>query len=100
MSDHGSAQRFEAALRDAYRRAANEAGYTATRFKQMLDERGGVATAKALLNEHPNRVSEGFTQLALKQRLDLTVESIVLDDEWKRLFSTDELATAKRRLRK
>ena len=52
---------FHRAMVEIYERAKREAGYTATRFVQMVAERGGVQTAKSLLAT--GDVSEGFTAL-------------------------------------
>jgi hypothetical protein len=43
-------QQFTQAMFDIYRRAKTEAGYNASIFFQMISERGGVRTAKALIN--------------------------------------------------
>jgi hypothetical protein len=75
--------------------AKNEAGYHATRFFQMLGEHGGVQTARRLLPH----MSDGFTELWQRNRLDLTVESLILQREWHYLFSEDEREIARRRLR-
>lgn len=75
---------------------ASTFGYYPTRFLVMLAERGGVATAKALLNS--STVSDGFTRLYMEGRLDLSVEAVALDPRWSALFTADELATAQRRL--
>ena len=85
---------FEARMRDIYRRAVNECDYRPNYFLQMIDERGGVAAAKALLSKpHP---SEGFSKLFELGRLDLTMESLVLEPEWASLFTDAELSKAKR----
>ena len=81
---------------EIYDRAKSEAGYPATRFRQMVLERGGYKTAKYLIGEPT--VSEGFTQLALRERLDLTVEALIQQTEWRSLFSNQELETAAQRL--
>lgn len=89
---------FEKAMHQIYVRALNEAGYNARLFLQMLDRRGGLGTARALINA--GQVSEGYTRLYELGRLDLTVEAQVVDDpRWHHLFTADELARAKRRLR-
>jgi hypothetical protein len=41
---------FDGAMFDIYRRAKSEAGYNATTFLQMLSNRGGLDTAKYLIN--------------------------------------------------
>jgi len=87
---------FDAAMMSVYRRALNEAKYNATRFLQMLHDHGGLETAQILL--HSPTVSEGYTALWERNRLDLTVEALVLQPEWHDLFSDEERAIARRRL--
>lgn len=88
---------FNEAMLDIYRRAKAEAGYNATRFLSMVVERGGLETARYLL--HAATVSEGYTALWERKRLDLTVEAMVLRPEWQGLFSDVELRIAVSRLR-
>jgi len=91
-------QQFDAAMMDIYRRARSEASYNATRYHQMLVEHGGLETARILINA--DTVSEGYTALWERDRLDLTVEALVLDhSEYHCLFTPDELARARSRLR-
>ena len=92
-------RRFHRAMEDIYHAAKSNVGYTATRFMQMVQEQGGLSTARQLLAKTDKEVSHGFTELALANRLDLSMEALVLQDEWKPLFSDTELATARRRLR-
>jgi hypothetical protein len=90
-------QQFDAAMFDIYKRAKTEAGYNATIFLGMLSDRGGLATAKFLINA--SKPSDGYTHLYERGRLDLTVEAMIVDNpKWHQLFSTEELARAKRRL--
>jgi 5-methylcytosine-specific restriction enzyme A len=79
-----------------YETAKVACNYSATRFRQMVLERGGLATAKALLSS--TQFSDGLTTLYLCGRLDLCVESVVLRDPWRSLFSEEEIAIARRRL--
>jgi hypothetical protein len=66
-------------------------------FFNMLNDRGGVATAEYLINS--DTPSDGYTRLYELGRLDLTVEAVVVEEpKWHRLFSQDELAKARRRL--
>ena len=88
---------FDAAMLEIYRRAKSDAGYTATRFLGMVVERGGLETARYLL--HGATVSDGYTALWERGRLDLTVEALILKPEWKPLFSTTERQIAISRLR-
>jgi hypothetical protein len=79
-----------------YERARMEARYIATRFLHMVSELGGLETARQLLRT--GTVSEGFTALWERGRLDLTMERLVLRPEFRSLFSESELDVARRRL--
>lgn len=88
---------FDAAMMDIYTRAKAEANYPASIFHRMLIEQKGLATAKQLINA--TSVSDGYTALWERGRLDLTVEAVVHDNEkWHVFFDEDELRRAKRRL--
>ena len=89
---------FDEAMLDIYRRAKAEAHYNATRFLAMVSERGGLESARSLLNAPQE--SEGYTALWLRKRLDLTVERLVLEPKWWPLFSVAERRRAADRLRK
>ena len=86
---------FEAEMRQIYNRAKNEVGYNAMRFLQIVQERRGVETARRLLPT----MSDGFVALWERDRLDLTVEYLVLQPRWHELFSDDERCVARQRLR-
>lgn len=88
---------FTQAMFDVYRRAKAEADYVASLFLQMIIDKGGLATAKTLINA-PNP-SDGYTALYLRNRLDLTVEALVIENpKWQSLFMAEELARALKRL--
>jgi hypothetical protein len=82
---------------EVHGRAKSELGYNATRFLQMLHEHRGLETARILL--HASTVSDGYTTLWERKRLDLTVEALILDPIYAPLFTDDERAIAKRRLK-
>ena len=89
---------FDAAMFEIYSRAKSEAGYNATIFLRMLSDKGGLATAKYLINSP--KPSDGYTHLYDRGRLDLTVEAMVVENaKWHELFSTDELSKARLRLK-
>ena len=92
---HDVRRDFDQAMMLIYVQAKQQAGYTATRFHQMLTEYGGVETARRLLP----RMSDGFEELWRRSRLDLTVEALVLEPRWDDLFSEEEREMARRRLR-
>lgn len=88
---------FDNAMFNIYRRAKEEAGYNATVFLGMLSTRGGLDTARTLINSI--KPSDGYTALFERGRLDLTVEAMILDDpQWRDLFTDAELTRARRRL--
>jgi hypothetical protein len=89
---------FEAALREAADTCFRECRYRPSYFLMMLNEIGGVATAKALLSKpFP---SEGFGRLVADyNRPDLTVEYFVTQSQFSSLFSAAEIAKAKRWLK-
>jgi len=89
--------RFELAMRDIYRRARLEAHYNATRYLQMLDQNGDVETAHILINAPT--VSDGYTALWERRRLDLTVEALIWDNpEYQEMFTANELKIIRMRL--
>lgn len=87
---------FNEAMLEIYRRAKEEAGYTATRYLHMVGEQGGLGAAQSLLAS--SAVSDGYTELYLRGRLDLTVEALVIQTRWAPLFTEAELQIAHRRL--
>ncbi|MEV4224743.1 hypothetical protein [Nonomuraea sp. NPDC049725] len=89
-------RRFHRAMVGIYETAKRELGYNATRFLQMLSERGGVETARQLLRA--DAPSDGFTTLWTHGRLDLTVEAHVLQAGYESLFSDEDRERASRRL--
>lgn len=81
-----------------YKRAKTEVKYNATRFLHMLDSHGGIETAHILINAPT--VSEGYTTLWEKGRLDLTMEALIHENpRYHELFSESELKIVEKRLR-
>jgi len=79
-----------------YKDSKEELGYIASRFLQMVDQHGGYEAARILIGS--DRVSDGFITLWENNRIDLTVESVVLQDKYLSLFSEDELEKCRKRL--
>jgi len=68
-----------------------------TGFVGMLNADGGYATAtKLMIRKEP---SDGFLKLWEHNRLDLTVEALVLETEWITFFKEDVLKLAERKLK-
>jgi len=89
---------FHAAMLNIYDEALRlKPPYPATRFRRMVLERGGLQAAKDLLE---TRVpSDGFTELFMRgNRLDISVEYLVLKHPWRTLFEPRHLEEARRRL--
>jgi hypothetical protein len=88
---------FHKDMLNIYNSAKLECGYHAMRFLQMVGNNGGLLTAKKLLaTKNP---SDGFAELWRCKRLDLTVEYLVLKPKYQCLFSEEERATARERLK-
>ena len=62
----------------------------------MLYDHRGLQTARILL--HASAVSDGYVALWERGRLDLTVEALVLEEEWRPLFSNQGREIARKRL--
>jgi hypothetical protein len=88
--------RFDQSMMSIYQRAKTEANYNAARYLQMLHDHRGLETAKILL--HSATVSDGYTALWERGRLDLTVEALILEPLWNVFFSDDERKIASARL--
>ena len=87
---------FHQEMLNIYRSAKIECGYNATRFLQMVANDGGLTTAhKLLATPQP---SDGFVTLWQNQRLDLTVEALILKPEYASLFTHEERIIARERL--
>jgi hypothetical protein len=80
-----------------YERAKAEINYVATRFLQLVSEKGGVEAARQLITS--DRPSDGFTTLWERGGLDLSVEALVLRPEFQELFTDHERTLARERLR-
>ena len=106
---HGSALElaFHEDMLEVYRRAGEATrhvrpdgsvarGYWATYFVRGVQNHGGLAYAKSLLNKRGT--SYGFGRLAEEGRLDLSMEALILRDEYAPLFTEAERAIAASRL--
>ena len=72
-------------------------GVNASYFRQMLIKYGASNTVNMLI--HNPGIQYGFTILWERKRLDLTVEALILKSPWDKLFSDEEKAIARQRLR-
>lgn len=95
MSTEALEARFETTMRDIYWRASSECRYRPAFFLRMVGEHGGVGAARAMIS---GTASEGFAKLRDLGRLDLSVETLVLQERWRVLFTDEERALARQRL--
>ena len=90
---------FDKEMLAIYDKARDELGIRLTRFKQKVLRHRGVCAAKMLI--HSKSTTTGFTKLWENQRLDLTVESLVVNNKkWHPLFTKDDINKAKETLEK
>lgn len=68
---------------------AETLGCRMVRFRQTVEKYGGVETAKEMLRKH--RTSDCFSQLADQNRLDLTMEALVVKGKFGTLFTDEEV---------
>ena len=88
---------FDEAMLNIYLTAKDECDYNATYFLRMIQNYGGLGAAKRLL--HDNKVHDGLTNLYMLERLDITMEAVIWENEkWQTLFTQEELKVARRRL--
>jgi 5-methylcytosine-specific restriction protein A len=73
-------------------------GYRPTLFKQMLQAQGGHASVRQLLAK--GKPTDGFTRLWELNRLDLTVEALVVETKWRKFIDPVLVQQAERLLAK
>ena len=80
----------------AYREAVNNHKFRSLSFIGMLDNHGAYETACRLCNTL--NWQSGFEKLALLGRYDLTVEYIVMQDEYRNYFSDRQIFNASQKV--
>ena len=87
---------FHRSMLRIYDLAKEDCGYTPVRFLQMVQEYGGLRTAKRLLAK--TDIQSGLTTLWDCGRLDLSMEALVISERYQPLFTKEEIETARARL--
>lgn len=87
-------------MREIYHIAGKETGYWGNYFLRSVKKNGGLKTAKRILSKRLNNPSQmkGFQTLLDAGRLDLSIEHLVLQPQFRELFTSHELNEAERRL--
>ncbi len=88
-------QEFTKAMKKIYTRERDELGRNSVRFLEMINNDGGLKTAKKLLKTES---SEGFAFLLIRNRLDISMEAIIAEYDWGPLFTSEEKRIARQRL--
>lgn len=70
--------------------------YTPTIFINMINEHGVVEAIRRLINNP--KPSSGYTKLYELKALNLSMEAIILEENWNNIFSEEEKSKAKKRL--
>ena len=90
---------FSEAMYGICTKAKAECNYNPWVFRQMVDDMGGVATAKKLLGGY--KIHYGLGKLKKCGRLDISMEAEIWDNpKWHSLFTDSELKVAEWHLRK
>lgn len=76
----------------------NSLGYKPTYFMQMRNDYGAIQAIKRLI--HDPRPQGGFLKLHELGHPELTMESIVLEEQWHDLFTEEDRKAARNKLRK
>lgn len=87
---------FDRAVLELVERSRSELRYNPRYFRVMITQYGALGAAKRLLAAPA--VSDGFVTLWDRGRLDLTVESLAIDERFAHLFTEEERTTAAKRL--
>jgi hypothetical protein len=80
-----------------YQHVGRETGYWARRYLQRVRRVGGLQAAKDWLKPK-SKPTSGLQKLVEINRLDLSVEALVLCQPWSSLFTSEQLQVAQKRL--
>ena len=88
---------FEKRIWETIKICEEKFDYKPTIFINMVYEHGMVDAVKRLINT--SKPSSGYTKLWELNALNLSLEAIILEDEWKNIFTEEERMKAKKRLK-
>lgn len=87
---------FETYIDNAIKKM-NSLGYKPTYFMQMRHDYGTIQAIKKLI--HNPRPQGGFLKLHELDHPELTMERIILDEQWRDLFTEEDRNAARKKLR-
>lgn len=90
-------EKFNQEMLDLYQVVGKATGYWANYYLRSVRKHGGLVHAKKALAKRDD-AQDGFKRLIKVGRPDLSVEATVLKDEYRSLFTDDELEEAQRRI--
>jgi hypothetical protein len=93
---HGLEDLFHQAMIALYRQTGQETDYWPTLHLQMVTQHGGVEAAQLMVTSQ--QLPDGYSRLWELSRLDLSVEALILQPQWRPLFTDDGLQQATQRL--
>jgi hypothetical protein len=89
---------FDERMQKVYLDGKREGRFSAPLFAELLKKHGGLETARRFI--HSADYAAGFTKLWERERLDLTVEAVILQEaKWHPLFTAEEIEVCRKRLR-
>jgi|GEM_PF-3437751 hypothetical protein len=88
--------RFSEAISTLYKRTQIECNHRQTFLKDLIDSMGGYLAAKRILGNKKYLI--GIASLKPLNRLDLSVEALVVDPQWEDIFTRRQLEVANQRL--
>ncbi|KAF0187236.1 MAG: hypothetical protein FD163_511 [Hyphomonadaceae bacterium] len=88
--------RFSEAVSGLYKRTQIECNHRQTFLKDLADSIGGYRAAKKILGNKKYLI--GIASLKNYNRLDLSVEALVVDPQWEGIFTKRQLEVARERL--
>ena len=90
-------EKFNQEMLNLYQVVGKATGYWANYYLRFVRQHGGLAYAKKALAKKDD-AQDGFKKLIEVGRPDLSVEATVLKEEYRSLFSADEIEEAERRI--
>ncbi|HEX8211942.1 MAG TPA: hypothetical protein VF584_17330 [Longimicrobium sp.] len=90
-------ERFHRKLESSYWEVGRATSYWANRFLQKVRRVGGLQASREWLDAKKDTAA-GLDRVVSVGRADLSLEAMVLEEEWKELFTPEERRIARERL--